>query len=63
MKSRIDGRKYAILAEWMDKPVRINKKETGDELKKLSRALTNLADVLHAIYSIHITPGQAQWIE
>ena len=51
MKSKIDGRKYAILAEWMDKPVRINKKETDDELKKLSRALTNLADVLHGIYS------------
>ena len=50
MKSKIDGRKYAILAEWMDKPVRINKKETDDELKKLSRALTNLADVLRAIY-------------
>ena len=50
MKSKVEGRNYAILADWMDKPVRINKKEMDTALKKINRALTDLNEVFESIY-------------
>ena len=45
MKSKVEGRNYAILEDWMERPVRINKKETDAALKKMNRALTDLIDI------------------
>ena len=50
MKSKVEGRNYAILADWMEKPVRINKKEMDSALKKINRALTDLNEVFESIY-------------
>ena len=50
MKSRIDGRNYAIMTDEMDKPIRINKKATDASLNKINKALTNLTDALKEVY-------------
>ena len=54
MKSKVEGRNYAILDDWMDRPVRINKKETDAALKKMNRALTDLIDVFRDAYEHNV---------
>ena len=54
MKSRIEGRKYAIMTDEMDKPVRINKKATDISLKKISKALADLTDAFKDVYEENI---------
>ena len=54
MESKVEGRNYAILEDWMDRPVRINKKETDAALKKMNRALTDLIDVFRDAYEHNV---------
>ena len=54
MKSKVEGRNYAIPEDWMDRPVRINKKETDAVLKKMNHALTDLIDVFRDAYEHNV---------
>ena len=68
MKSRIDGRNYAIMTDEMDKPIRINKKATDASLNKINKALTNLTDALKEVYEenldlYELLQDRFSWIE